>query len=255
MTTPLPTTVPLPATEIPLPASNQVHLWLASEPALLEVDQKQRYAAWLSHDEQQRMQRFHFAADQQRFLLARTLVRSVLAGYLQQEPGHLRFGCNAHGKPELKRETTSASLQFNLSHTQGLLALAVTAEAAVGVDVEAVTRTVDMLALAERFFAAAETAQIKQCAAGQQRECFFRVWTLKEAYVKARGLGLQLGLDSFAFQLAGGSALAFSTAEPGVESSEWSFFQLQHSEHFCVAVAVHSADLTNADLTVRTVTF
>ncbi|MES2605203.1 MAG: 4'-phosphopantetheinyl transferase superfamily protein [Pseudomonadota bacterium] len=240
---------------IPLPASGQVHLWLASEPAPLAVDLQQRYSTWLSSDEQQRMQRFHFAVDQQRFLLARALVRSVLGTYLQQEPQSLRFVCNAHGKPELKREAAGLSLSFNLSHTQGLLALAVTQNADIGVDVEAVTRTVDMLALAERFFAPAETAQIKHCAADRQRDCFFGIWTLKEAYVKARGLGLQLGLDSFAFQLDAADALVFSTPETGMEPSAWSFLQLHHAEHFRVAVAVHTGGLTLADMTVRTVTF
>src|SRR5690606_35000212 len=91
---------------------------------------------------------------------------------------------------------------FNLSHTRGMAVLAVTRAGEVGVDVESVQRRVELLALSERYFAASEHRRIAQLSGPAQREQFFRVWTLKEAYLKACGLGLRIALDSFAFDCA-----------------------------------------------------
>jgi len=235
-----------------LPASGQVHLWVQSEPPALSAAEQQRIVAWLNEEERQRWQRFKFAGDRQRFLQARALVRSVLAGYLQQQPAILQFMLNQYGKPQLQQQPLP--LHFNLSHTHGLLVLAVSADTEVGVDVEAVNREVEPLALAERFFAPAETALIKAQSADSQRDCFFRLWTLKEAYVKARGLGLQLGLESFAFHFDAGGLPKMNLSDAGVDPSHWSFIQLQHAEHFRIALAVQAAGISNAHVTLLTPT-
>jgi 4'-phosphopantetheinyl transferase len=263
----------LPTATVALPAAGQVHLWLLEAPVELSDKQQQRYAAWLNPEEQERWQRFRFGADQQRFLLARALVRSVLAGYLQQAPAAVQFTRTAHGKPELHPQSQNrfnqqdqpkfprqplAPLHFNLSHTHGLLVLAVTTGAEVGVDVEAMTREVEILALAERFFAPTEVALLRQCSgehserSTHQRELFFRLWTLKEAYVKALGRGLSVGLDTFAFDFNAAGVPILSVLGAAVatcdESRPWSFLQLQHRQ-FSIAVAVHAAELSAAQLT------
>lgn len=247
----------LPAAATPLPASGQVHLWLATEPEQLDEAQQRRYAGWLDHDERVRWQRFHIKADQQCYLLAHALVRSVLAGYLQQSPEQLRFTHNRYGKPELDHSLQPRlhALRFNLSHTRGLIALAVTVDAEVGVDVEATSRKVEVQALADRFFAPSEASLLRETAPDLQRELFFRLWTLKEAYVKARGLGLQLGLESFAFSFDAQEAPGMTTVEPNVDATHWSFFQYQQPPHFRVAVAVQAAGLTDDALILRTTSF
>ncbi len=243
----------LPGAAVQLPASGHVHLWLAPEWSALSAERQQHYAAWLNEEERERWQRFKFAADRQRFLQARALVRSVLAAYLQQLPAELRFTRNQYGKPQLLQQAP-APIKFNLSHTQGLLALAVTLEAEVGVDVEAITRNVETVALAERFFAPVEAALVKACSDGAQTDCFFRLWTLKEAYVKARGLGLQLGLDAFAFNFnAEQPQLSFVDASD--DPACWSFMQLQHAERFRIALAVQAAGISNTQLTLLTPAF
>ena len=236
-----------------LPASGHVHLWVQSEPHTLSTAEQQHIVAWLNDEERQRWQRFKFSGDRQRFLQARALVRSVLAGCLQQAPASLKFTCNQYGKPQLQQEPLP--LRFNLSHTHGLLVLAVSVDAEVGVDVESVSREVEPLALAERFFAHAESALIEAQTADLQRDCFFRLWTLKEAYVKARGLGLQLGLDSFAFQFDTAGLPSLVKADASTDPSQWSFIQLQHAEHYRIALAVQSPGLSSAQVTLLTPTF
>lgn len=236
-----------------LPARGQVRLHMLAEPDSLPAGVAQHFAQWLSADEHERWQRFRHDADRQRFLLARALTRSVLARCLQQAPAALQFTRNRHGKPELVHSTAMPEqpLKFNISHTQGLLVLALTVVDEVGVDVEAVTRDADMLALAERYFAAAEVALLRAAAPLQLRELFFRLWTLKEAYVKARGLGLQLGLDSFAFGIDAALVPSLLQAEAD-DVTRWSCFSLNHAESFRIAVAVNrpaaALELESVDL-------
>lgn len=222
-----------------LPARGQAKLYVLPEPAALSGETEQRFAAWLSDEEQQRWQRLHHADDRRRFLLARALVRSVLATCLQQTPESLQFTRNRYGKPELVQTagTPEQTVKFNVSHTQGMLLLGVTLVDEIGVDVESTAREAEMLALAERYFAATEAAMLRGLPADGLRERFFRLWTLKEAYVKARGLGLQLGLDAFAFSFArdGSPYLA-----AGDDASNWSFFSTDHAGLFRMAVAVNA---------------
>lgn len=232
---------PVVAHAVVLPARGQVQLHVLPEPAVLAAATAQRFSGWLSPDEQERWQRFRLEGDRQRFLLARALVRSVLAAYVQQLPQALQFARNRYGKPELVQVDADPAqhLKFNISHTQGLLVLAVTLADEIGVDVESTTREAEMLALAERYFAASEVSMLRAAAPLQLRELFFRLWTLKEAYVKARGLGLQLGLDSFAFGFDPALQPALLQAT-GDDAGRWSCFSLSHADEFRIAVVVNA---------------
>jgi 4'-phosphopantetheinyl transferase len=245
-----------------LPARGHVHVWLLPEHTELSATVQTCIESWLSDQERQRWQRFVFPQDRLRFLQARALVRNVLARYLALTPAQLEFTRNAHGKPQLQlpAATLLPLVQFNLSHTQGLLVLAVTVDAAIGVDVESVTRKVDMLTLAERFFSASEFTMLQQCAASELRERFFRLWTLKEAYVKACGLGLQMGLDTFAFGFGTDDVVSLIQGkhQSGEETTAtannaWSFLQLTH-EDYRLAVAFNLAGVGLEQLTVLSIT-
>ena len=114
---------PASKTGMQLPVAGDIHLWVAREWSPLKEVSQQQYADWLNAEEKERWQRFRFAGDRQRFLQARALVRDVLGQYLQQAPASLQFTRNIYGKPQLQQQP--APLQFNLSHTRGLLVLAV----------------------------------------------------------------------------------------------------------------------------------
>lgn len=234
-----------------LPARGQVRLHVLEEPAALAADAAGRFAEWLSADEKERWQRFRHAADRQRFLLARALTRSVLGNCLQQAPASLQFTRNRYGKPELvQAKRPEQILRFNLSHTRGLLVLGVTLVDEIGVDVEAVTREVEMLPLAERYFAASEIAMLHAAEPSQLRELFFRLWTLKEAYVKASGLGMQLGFHTFGFALAGDGTPQLQHAA-GDAGAEWSFAVLQQADNFRIAVAVSAGGIGSGQISLR----
>ncbi len=159
------------------------------------------YRQLTTPDENERMARFVFERDRWQFLITRALVRTMLSRYATVAPADWRFITNEYGRPEvLDRPAGVADLRFNLSHTDGLIACAVTVGREVGVDVERITRAVTH-DIPGRFFAPREVADLRALPEHDQPRVFFDYWTLKEAYIKARGMGLSLPLSDFAFCL------------------------------------------------------
>lgn len=147
--------------------------------------------------EHQRAAAFRFERDRRLYIAAHGMVRAVLAERVGVGRAELAFQHSVHGRPELDHD---AGLRFSLSHAQGMAVCAVTTAHDVGVDVEPLDRPVRM-AIAERWFAAAELEDLCGCSEHDRAERFYTYWTLKEAYVKARGIGLGLGMQKVAFEL------------------------------------------------------
>ncbi len=155
----------------------------------------------MAESERTRCLRFVRDEDRRTFAVTRALVRRTLSAYGPTAPADWRFITNAHECPFVEpSQAGTPALHFNVSHTRGLVAMAVTRGHRVGIDVERVTRTV-MEGIAERHFAADEVRHLQAMPADEQGLAFFEYWTLKEAYIKARGMGLALPLDAFAFGL------------------------------------------------------
>jgi len=159
----------------------------------LETARLAALAALLSDDERARASRFIPETSRRQFIAAHGQMRQVLGALLHQDPTGLRFTAGAHGKPSL----VGGELHFNLSHSGGLALLAVTRDQETGVDIEATTRKVEIDKLAPRFFAPAEAAALADLPEAARVRAFFNIWTRKEAYIKACGLGLALPLHSF----------------------------------------------------------
>ena|ERR1051325_1218984 len=220
--------------------ANEVHVWhwvtdpLANEPVLNAV------CTLLAPQEQSRMERIAKHKDRMLYACSRALMRTVLASYLSCKCQDICFSANAFGKPTLQTECGAPELLFNLTHSRGAIALAVSKEREVGIDVEERYRIVEYLPLAERFFAASEARYLQQMINNEQRrEAFFAIWTLKEAFVKGIGRGLSFPLDAFCFDLQCNRLLAFRPLADFV-SPEWHFQQFELGERYCGAVAVHN---------------
>lgn len=169
--------------------------WLALDtidatrwPALREV---------LDDTERARADRFHFERDRQAYIAAHALTRATLSRCVERPPEAWRFVVGAHGKPDVD----DGSLRFNLSHTRGFVAVAVAPAGDLGVDVERVDPRRFGPDLVERVFAPDERAYLRSLPAAAQTEAAYAFWTLKEAYIKAIGLGLACPLDAFHFVL------------------------------------------------------
>ncbi|MEO0420998.1 MAG: 4'-phosphopantetheinyl transferase superfamily protein [Pseudomonadota bacterium] len=249
---------PTPDGPIAPPSSGEVHLWLAqADPSRPGPHGAGRYAGWLSGDERERWLRFRFAHDRERYLLARGLLRSVLSRYVpERHESAWRFQLNDHGRPFIVDEQQpqgGAPLYFNLSHTRGLVVLAVACSQEVGVDVEPLERDGPHLKMADRFFAPSEADALRALGgAPAHRDRFIELWTLKESYIKARGMGLALPLDSFAFELDTPGRIDFQTwSAAGDEPMGWRFALLEHGATHRVALALRDQKAAPTELTVR----
>ena len=208
--------------------------WLV--PALIPPDAWPTLAACLDAGERARAARFHFAADREAYVAAHALTRVLLSDHAPRAPDGWRFSANAYGRPEILLEPGDLPLRFNLSHSRGLVAVAVTRERDVGIDVEAVDPERLSLDLAAATFAPSEVAYVRSLSPAERPEALFALWTLKEAYIKAVGRGLSLPLDSFACALAPLS-IEFSaiwTDDPAI----WRFECLHPIRTHALALAV-----------------
>jgi len=228
---------------------DEVQVFLLAPERSLAPELLAAYDALLSSEERERRDRLRSAAARHRFVAARALVRTTLSRFAGVEPADWAFTTTDHGRPEVHHPELAGRLRFNLSHTRGLVACGVTWERELGIDVEDAARKTRPLALARRFFAPAEVADI-EAAGAERHERFLAYWTLKEAYLKARGLGLRIPLAQVAFALEapGRPRAAFG---PRVEDdpSSWQFALERPSPRHLLAVAVRRRD--EPDLAVR----
>jgi 4'-phosphopantetheinyl transferase len=200
-------------------ARGEIHVWRAS----LSVDQPalRGLEPTLADEEKARAARFIFERDRDRYIAARGILRDVLAKYLRCAPQTIEFVYGPHGKPAVACATSHRAICFNLSHSHGLAVIAIGHERELGIDVELIRPEFASEAIAKRYFSATEIEELSRLPAALRSEGFFLCWTRKEAYIKAKGDGLQIPLDSFDVSLSPGRPATLSSAdEPrwGIES-------------------------------------
>jgi 4'-phosphopantetheinyl transferase len=216
---------------------DEVHVWRAAlerTPSLMQ-DLHRNLAA----DERARAARFYFDRDRDHFIAARGVLRDILGRYLNRAPEGLSFDYGPYGKPALAGDPGVALIRFNVSHSQGLALYAVTRVGDVGVDLERVRLNLAITEIAERFFSPREVAALRALPPAEQRPAFFRCWTRKEAYIKARGAGLSTPLNEFDVSLAPGepAALLGIRSNPS-ERPCWSLQDLDAGTGYAAALAV-----------------
>lgn len=229
------------------PDSANVDLWAyaydeVSDPALLAAQER-----LMNEAERARCQRYHFEKDRRQFRATRALVRCVLSEYEGGPAAQWRFADGEFGRPHVV--APPCRVHFNLSNTHGLVVCAVSRHPEIGTDVEAVDRTGETLGIADRFFAPSEVTALTATPTAQKVERFFTYWTLKESYIKARGMGLQIPLEQFAFDV-GDPARIRIAFDPrlGDDASRWQFRSFYATAQHLVAVA---ADVGGAPLALR----
>jgi 4'-phosphopantetheinyl transferase len=212
---------------------------------------------YLGPEERVRHARFRFESDRDIYLVAHALTRRMLGRLIGVSSDALEFAAGEHGRPEIVGPESARGFRFNLSHTHGLVACAVTRGADIGVDVEYAERRVDILGVARQVFSPVEVAGLAALSGGAQRERFFELWTLKEAYIKAIGKGLSAPLRSITFDPAQSDPVPVTFGpEVADDQARWCLLRFRvGSEHrLALALAadraalVHCAEASPADL-------
>jgi 4'-phosphopantetheinyl transferase len=220
----------------PVLLRGEIHVWSARlDCAGLPLE---RLAATLSVDETARANRFFFARDRNEFIVARGILRQLLASYLHRAPTDLQFAYQPRGKPFLAPPSDGVPLEFNIAHSHGLALMAFSLGSALGVDVEFVRSDFATEEIAERYFAPQELAELLSLPPAQRPEGFFCGWTRKEAYVKALGDGLQIPLASFRVSLTPSQSAVLECADSG----RWSLYSLSPAPDFAGALVAEDKD-------------
>jgi 4'-phosphopantetheinyl transferase len=219
----------------------EAHVWRARLD--LPASRIQAFKQVLTVEERSRAGRFRFAADRSRFIASRGTLRALLSRYLGREAKAIRFAYNTYGKPILVEEPGDDPIQLNVTHSQDMALYAFTVQGDIGIDLERITGEVkDYQQIAQRFFSAAEVQALLAVPMEQRQEAFLNCWTRKEAYVKARGLGLSLVLSEFDVSLTPGvPAQLLATREKGQEASTWALHALAPGAEYIAALAASSS--------------
>jgi 4'-phosphopantetheinyl transferase len=221
-----------PAELPPLEAS--IHVWAVRlDDATVDLD---RGCDLLSPEERERAERFKFEGDRRRYLVAHIALHDILCRYAAIDPSRLSFDIGANGKPTLPQALASSGVEFNLSHSSEMALLAVCHKREVGVDIEYVKEDFKFHEVAERFFTGREVAAMRGLPARLQRQVFFKCWTSKEAFLKAKGTGLSGALDEVEIALTAAEQVHITADVPG-----WSLSELDPIDGYEGAIVVGGA--------------
>jgi 4'-phosphopantetheinyl transferase len=210
----------------------------------LEVHDWRQWLATLSTEERDRAGRFVFEQDRRRFVVARAALRTLVGVHLQAPPSSIRFSVQPHGKPRLAADEHRDMLRFNISHSEDVALVAISAEREVGIDVERIRPLIGLEDIALRYFAPAERRTLHRAGSVDRLALFYRYWTLKEAYLKAEGAGIQARLDTIDVSAPGVDPLVLPAGTPGVSPTGWSARTLDVEPGYAAALVVerHAGD-------------
>lgn len=202
--------------------SGAAHVWrVRLEQPPERVDE---FLRTLDNEERNRAGRFHFAKHRRHFVVARGVLRLLLGRYLGIQPEAVQFYYGSHGKPLLDGEHRASTLRFNASHSGELALYAFVQNYEVGVDVEYIKQDFSTEEIAERFFSPHEIETITAREKPDRAAAFFRLWTRKEAYIKAIGTGLSHPLNTF---------------DVTVPIPDWSIVDLDVGQGYSAALAIN----------------
>lgn len=228
-------------------SENTVHVWRATLHTPTSV--VRYYHRYLIEEEITRAGQFYFEKDRNHFIVVHGILRILIGRYLNVEPSQFRFCLNAYGKPSLESSLHVPALSFNISHSHDLALFAFTYTRQVGVDVEYMRLSSgdgggdDYEQLAQHYFSAYERSVIQMLPVEEKRQAFFQCWTRKEAYIKARGMGLSLPLDLFDVSLRPNEPAALlQSRENAQEAVRWSLRELLPGTCYVGALAVEGKD-------------
>jgi len=192
----------------------------------------------LSEDEIERVRRYRFEVDRRRFAVCRAALRAILASYLHVAADEIALATAANGKPHLDPRHVS-DLRFSVSHSHELALIALAGSHEVGVDVEHIREISGMRGIIRRYFSPSEARTLEALSDHERRRAFFRIWTLKEAYLKGCGDGLTRRLDAIDVKIpVDDQPASFQVRDRPGDETRWILRSLGAGESYAAALAV-----------------
>lgn len=221
--------------------SNEIHVWRA----FFDLDkfQQANFIKNLSDDEVERAERFYFARDRNRFIVARGILRQLLGFYLGAHPKNISIEYTVYGKPVLATTCDYNPLCFNLSHADAYALYAFTRNRNIGVDIERVHDNIAAWHIAQKFFSPGEIRILENTPEKERNKVFFQYWTRKEAFLKAKGDGISFPMENCDVSLMTGRAWSPVTfVGDNIQSSSWSGRDLFPGQGYVGAIVVEGDD-------------
>ncbi len=228
---------------------NEIHIWNLDQNDF-SLDEVESYClSWLNDIELARFHRYQFDRSRKQLLLGRFLLRHVLSEYdADIAPANWQFTSNAYGKPEIAAQQQKGGLYFNISHSGSRVVLAVARSPSIGIDIEFAEKNRRVEKIAHRFFSASETACLLALKEDEWLIRFYELWTLKEAYIKACGLGLAIPLKDFSYSFPAENGLAIDFEEErGDAPQNWQLWQVDAGAEYKLSLALKK-DGNSADI-------
>ena len=218
--------------------SDEAHVWFVNPESIKNAISLKKCESMLSDVERMQYNRFRFPDDRQCYLAAHALIRGVLSTYIDSPPAAWTFEKNTRGKPEISNPGIP-SLRFNLTHTAGLAACVIALDNACGIDAEKLQKRNNLAGVAKRMFSEQEYGHVKDLTGTDQLEYFLEQWTLREAYVKARGIGISFPTRSLQFCDSSEKGINVKFA-PDIDDnpSTWQFHIFRPTNSHVAAVAL-----------------
>ena len=216
-------------TSQPCLREDEVHVWL------LELDVaeslREELGSVLSPDERERAENFKLSSPRRRCVVSRAVLRIILGQYVQVDPDRLVFRYAPHGRPTLVASSEKSVPDFNLAHSGDLALIAVSLNRGVGVDIERQRWKDSLERIASRYFSPRECELVRAAAPAEKANCFFSLWTRKEAILKATGSGIR---DLSKIEVV--PELQVTMEDSGVD--RWTLMDLPPISEFASALAV-----------------
>lgn len=231
----------------------EAHIWQVRPESIRNREVLAGFRAVLSDEERNQCDRFRFAEDRHSYLVSHAMLRQVLSAHTGLEPADWLFTRSKHGRPEVGNSDIKG-IRFNLTHTRGLAACIVTKDIACGIDAELPDAGRQITGIAQRMFSEEEQRLLGTMHGPEMSTAFFTRWVLREAFVKAKGIGISYPTRKLVFDIDDENTIRVSfDPDLNEDSGHWQFKLLELTDEHHVAVALEKGD--KSDLRVVEHTF
>ncbi|MCJ7695392.1 MAG: 4'-phosphopantetheinyl transferase superfamily protein [Anaerolineaceae bacterium] len=199
----------------------------------------------LSDEEKDKLIRFHFSQDRHRFIICHGAVRRILSNYVGVDQGQIKFDINQFGKPFIRNKLGALEIQFNLTHSEDRAVLALTPTRNIGVDIEFIHPFTEYEKLAANYFSPEEKEDLESSEGPSKLNAFYKLWTRKEAFLKAIGKGLSFPLNDFS--MLGKTSFEFQKVKLSWRSAlagYWYYIDLQIAEGYASSMVIEGDNVS-----------